>query len=286
MRSTNKICRCREAEECLQAGNYPAAIDIYRRLVADYPAEESWLLALAWAYYDAGRQDEAIVCFEQLFAQELSRKVFTGFAYDELVRIYKTRAQYDRLVEVCAKAVTAQPTDTALLGELGSAYLQAGMTREARAVCRKAIALEPEGASLYCLLGETYLAAREFASAEKAYRRAAKLDPAAACSFFSRLAASYGRRGEHQREEKILRTCLTITPLDPLYHCRMGDCLINQGQLASAAAAYEKAIALSPASADVFHHRWGNTLADAHYPDEAVRVFRFKSAPFSEAFPS
>jgi tetratricopeptide (TPR) repeat protein len=286
MQSTNKICRCQEAEACLQAGNYPAAIDIYRTLVADYPAEESLLLALAWAYYDAGRQEEAIHCFEHLFAQELSRKVFTGFAYDELVRIFKTRKQYDRLVEICAKAVTAQPTDTALLGELSAAYLQAGLTKEARAVCRRAIALEPEGASLYCLLGETYLAAREFASAEKAYRRAAQLDPAAAYSFFSRLAASYGRIGEHRREEQILRKCLNSAPLDPLYHCRMGDCLINQGQLAAAAAAYEKAITLSPGSADVFYHRWGNALAAAHYHDEALLVFRFKSAPFSEAFPS
>lgn len=286
MRTKNKAGRCQEAEACLQAGNYPAAIDIYLKLVADYPAEESLLLALAWAYHDASCPDKAIQYFEQLLAKELSRKVFTGFAYDELVRIYKASSQYERLVDVCARAVAAQPDDTMLLSELGAACLQAGMTQEARKACRRIIALEPDRASVYCLLGEAHLAAGEFAQAEKAYSRAARIDPDAAGSFLGRLAASYGRIGERQREEKILRRCLKIMPLDPLYHCRLGDCLINQGQVASATAAYEKAIALSPASADVFHHRWGNALAAAQYHQEAIAVFRLRPAPFSEAFPS
>jgi tetratricopeptide (TPR) repeat protein len=54
----------------------------------------------------------------------------------------------------------------------------------------------------------------------------------------------------------------------------MGDCLISQGQLAAAAAAYEKALNLSPTSVDVFLHRWGNALAAAHYHHEAISVFR------------
>ncbi|MDP2268859.1 MAG: tetratricopeptide repeat protein, partial [Deltaproteobacteria bacterium] len=250
LKAANKLRRCQQAEQCVQAGQYQGAISIYLKLVGDYPADESLLLALAWAYHDAGCPDKAIHCFEQLFAKELSRKVFTGFAYDELVRIYKASGQYDRLVDVCVRAAAARPQDTALLGELGAAYLKAGMTREAKDVCRRIIVLEPEGAAIYCLLGEAYLTDGEFAPAEKAYRRAAKIDPAAACSFFSRLAASYGRIGEHHREEKLLRKCLKILPLDPLYHCRRGDCLINQGRLGSAAAAYKKALALSPTSAD------------------------------------
>ena len=277
---------CQKADEFLQSGNYQAAIDIYRQLVADSPTKESLLLKLAWAYYDAGRQEEAVNCFELLFAQELSRKVFTGFAYDELVRIFKASAQYERLVAVCARAVQAQPDDTALLGELSTAYLLAGMTRKARAACREAITRDPEGASLYCLLGETHLAAREFSAAEKAYRRAAELDPEAACSCWGRLAAHYGRIGEHPREIRILRRCLKLLPLDPLYHCRMGDCLINQGQLAAAARAYEKAIALAPASAAAFQHRWENALAASLYPGAAGNILGVKSAPVSEAFPS
>jgi tetratricopeptide (TPR) repeat protein len=261
-------------------------IDTYLKQVADNPEEESPLLALAWAYHDAGRRDEAIRCFEQLFAQELSRKVFTGFAYDELVRIYKTSGQHDRLVEVCSRAAASRPNDAALITELGEAYLLAGKTREAKAACRRAIALSPEGASPYCLLGEAHLAAREFAAAEKAFCRAGRTEPEAAGSLWSRLASGYSRIGEYRREENILRRCITLLPLDPLFHCRRGECLIKQGRLAAAADAYEKAVALSPASADVFYHRWGNALAAAHHHQEALAAFRLRSDPFSAAFPS
>ena len=261
----SKICRCQRAEACLQAGQYQSAIDIYLQLFAAYPADESLLLALAWAYHDAGRPEQAIQCFEQLLARELSRKVFTGFAYDELVRIYKTSGRYDRLVDVCARASAAQPQDTALLSELGSAYLKAARTREAKAVCRSILALDPEDSSTCCLQGEVHLAAGELAAAEKAYRRAAQIDPEAADTFLSRLAAGYDRLGAHEREEKILRRCLKLMPFTPLYHCRLGDCLIKQGRFAAAAAAYEKAIALAPAAADAFHHRRENSLAAARY---------------------
>jgi len=284
--AVDKPRRCREAEAYLQARDYQAATDVYRQLVADYPEDASLLLALAWAYYDAGCQEQAVRCFEQLFHQELSRKVFTGFAYDELVRIYKAGGQHDRLVDICTRANTAQPHDPALLRELGAAYLLAGRMTEAKKTWRKAIAMDPDDAALHCLLGEAHLAAGELNPAEKAYRHAARIEPEAAGSFLSRLAASYGRIGEHQREEKVLRQCMKMLPLDALYHCRLGDCLIKQGQLAAAAAAYQQALALSPADPDVFYHRWGNSLAAAQHHQEAIAVFRLRSAPFFEAFPS
>lgn len=258
--TANKTRRCQRAEAYLQAGRNQSAINIYLQLVAEYPADESLLLALAWAYHDDGCPEQAIRCFEQLFDRELSRKVFSGFAYDELVRLYKASGQNDRLVSVCARASAAQPHDTALLGELSAAYLRADRTEEAREVCQRILALDRSDTSACCLLGEVHLAAGKFAAAEKAYRRAVQIDPEAAGSFLSRLAASYDRLGKHRREEKILRQCLKLMPLASLNHCRLGDCLIKQGRFAPAAAAYEKAIALSPASSDAFHHRWQNSL--------------------------
>ena len=263
--AANKTGRCQRAEACLQAGRYQSAINIYRKLVAEYPEDESLLLALAWAYHDDGRPEQAIQCFEQLFDRELSGKIFAGFAYDELVRLHKASGQYDRLVSVCARASTAQPQDTALLGELAAAHLRADRTEEAREVCQRILALDQSDTSACLLLGEVHLAAGEFAAAEKAYRRAVLLDPEAAGSFLSRLAASYDQLGEHRREEKILRQCLKLMPLASLNYCRLGDCLIKQGRFVPAAAAYEKAIALSPASSDVFHYRWQNSLTAAHY---------------------
>ena len=265
---------CREAEECLKTGRYQEAIDIYRTLAAASPGEESLSLALAWACHDAGRLEEAISCFEQLFDRELSRKIFTGFAYDELVRIYKTGGRYDRLVDVCERAAQAQPNDPALLGEWAAACLKAGMIGKSIEICEGIIALDPEATATYCLLGESHLAAGEFALAEKAFHWAAKIDPAAACAFYGRLAENYLRLGEQEKAEKFLRKCLKMSPRDALLLCRLGDCLIGQGKLMAARRAYEKAVSLSPGSTDVLYLRWGQTLASARYHREAITVLR------------
>lgn len=269
-----KAGRLRQAEAYLKAGRCQEAVEIYRELTLAFPGEESLSMALAWAYHDAGRPREALTCFEELFAKELTRGVFTGFAYDELVRFYKTEKQYDRLVDVCSRAVAAQPNDLTLRGELAAAYLKAGRVGASKKMCRQILALEAGAVAVYCLLGEAHLAAKEFHAAEKAFGHAAGIEPAAACSFYGRLAESYHRVGEYQREEKALRRCLQIHPEDPLYHCRRGDCLIGQGRLAEAGAAYEAALALSPQAADVFCYRWGSSLAAINDHQAAIQVFR------------
>ena len=272
-------CRQR-AEECLKAGKYREAIILYQTLIAACPDEESLLLALAWAYHDGGNREKAINCFEIIFNKELSRSVFTGFAYDELVRIYKGEGQYERLVDVCERAAAAQPQDMALLAELGAAYMKAGRTEDSITVFKKITGWEPDAASIYCLLGEAFIAKGEFAQAEAACSRAAEIDPEAACSFYSRLAHCYLRAGESERAEALFRKCQEAGGQNPLYHCSIGDCLIAQGKLAEAKTSYETAISLHPGSAEAFYNRWGNSLASAHYHHEAKEVFSKLFSPF------
>ena len=279
-----KTPRLRQAEEFLGAGRYREAIDIYQELAAVCPEAESLTMAMAWAYYDAGRLPEAMVCFEELFERELARDVFTGFAYDELVRFYKAEQQYDQLVVVCNKAVAAQPRDMRLLSELAGAYLKAGRISASWDICQQLLALDSEAAETYCLLGEAHLAAGELNEAEKAFEQAVRIEPEAASNFYGRLAEGYRRIGEYQREEKALRWCLQTSPEDPLYHCRRGDCLIRQGRPVEAEAAYETALGLSPQSTDVFCYRWGSALAATHYHQEAIEVFR-RVPPDAASYP-
>ncbi len=269
-----KGAACLEAEACLQAGRYQEAISIYRTLVEAYPAEDSFLLALAWAHYDSGARDKASDCFEKLFNRELTRPVFTGFAYDELVRLYRETGQYDRLVAVCKRAAEAQPEDMDILGELGDAYLRAGQARVATAILKSITAREPACAAAHCRLGEALTGAGEYVQAESAYERAVELEPEAACLFYGRLANGYMKVGEHARAERIINKCLAIRGDEPLYHCLAGDCLIGQGEITAAGAAYSRAIALSPSSEGLFLNRWGNTLAQASHHQEAIEVFK------------
>lgn len=275
MTEEEKTSRLRQAEECLKAGRYQEAITIYRTLADSSPEDESLLLSLAWTYYDSGNREQAIDCFDHLFNRELARSVFTGFAYDELVRIYKAERKFDRLVDVCARAAKAHPQDTGLLGELGAAYLKAGRTGDAISVFKKIIDREPDAVSIYCLLGEAFVAEGEYTQAEAACARAAGIEPDAACSFYSRLAHCYLRAGKHARAETLFRRCLETEGQNPLYHCSLGEALIGQGKLADAKAAYETAIALHPGSAEAFYKRLASSLPSSLPP------LSIKPCPFS-----
>src|SRR5450759_1460357 len=85
----NKIEKLGNAEDLLRQGQYRKAIKLYEEIHKAYPEEESILLMLAWAHYDSGSAEQAIEYLNILLERELQRKVFTGFAFDELVRIYK-----------------------------------------------------------------------------------------------------------------------------------------------------------------------------------------------------
>jgi len=119
------------ADDLMKSGRPAEAVPIYRKWVEAHPDEDSHLLALAWALHDSRKTAEAAACFEQLFRKELSRKLFPGFAYDELVRIYREGKNGEALVSVCERAAAAQPEDIGILQTLGEAYLSAGRAAEA-----------------------------------------------------------------------------------------------------------------------------------------------------------
>jgi tetratricopeptide (TPR) repeat protein len=275
MNQDEKTDRYQElAEECMKAGRCDEAIVFYRKLIELNPGEDSFLLKLAWACHDAGRADLAMDCFEQVLEKELQRKIFTGFAFDELVRIFKESADYERLVQLCERVVAAYPDDIALLGDLGKAYLKAGRPTDAVGIYEKMTDLEPDASIFFCSLGDALVAAGEFNRAEDAYRRAAEIDPSEALPFYSRLAHVYRQAGQQPRAERIYRRCLRDHDEKTLLHLNLGDVLIDQGKLKEGIASYEKAMAHNEADAGVYLNRLGNSLARTGRHREAVETFK------------
>ena len=114
-------------------------------------------------------------CWEILVDRELQRNVFTGFAYDELVRIYKQESAIGKLVALCEKAAFVQPQDIGLLEELGKAYLLSGQNEKACDVFKKLTSLEADNPVFYCRLGEALLATWKPMRAKKPIFRQALL---------------------------------------------------------------------------------------------------------------
>lgn len=271
-----------EAERCAEAGMFDEAAALWRRAIALNPHDESLLLNLAWTYYDGGLLDETIACFEALFEREVSRKIFTGFAFDELVRIYKRENLIDRLVAICERAVAAQPEDFALLGDLGEAYLKAGMATEAAAVFRKMIRLDPRESVVYCRLGDALTALGDLVGAKESYERAATIDPETAGLFFSRFAEVLRKSGHLTVAEQAIRRSIDHDAMQPTYYLSLGDILLEGGDTEGAFRAYGEAVRLNFKDAGNYYHRLGNTFMRAAMYADAVKAFR--EATLAEPF--
>jgi tetratricopeptide (TPR) repeat protein len=261
------------ADDLMKSGSPAEAVPLYRTLVETHPEEDSHLLSMAWALHDSGKTGEAVACFEQLFQKELARGLFTGFAYDELVRIYREGNNGKALVSVCERAAAAQPGDVGILQTLGEAYLTTGRAAEAGRVFEKLTELVPDAPEHCCLLGEARLAAGDPGQAEIAYNRAIEIDPAAKTVFCSRLADGLLRAGYPERATAVWERCLAARSDEPFSWMGLGDALICRREPNAAAEAYLRAAELRPSAAGEIWNRLGNGFAKAGFHTRAAAAF-------------
>ncbi|MCE5261947.1 MAG: tetratricopeptide repeat protein [Deltaproteobacteria bacterium] len=265
------------ADDLMKSGRFAEAAEIYRRLALERPDEDSHLLALAWALHDSGEPQEAAACFERLFRKELGSRLFTGFAYDELVRIYRAEKNWKALISVCERAAQAQPGEIGLMQTLGEAYLSAGRGADAAQLFERLTRIEPDAPEHWCSLGEAWLAAGDPDRAEATYGKAAAIDPAARGRFVSRLAEGLLRAGHPGRAKAAWEESLGMAAADSLCLtiCWMGigDCEVRLGKPDAAEAAYGRAADLDRASAGSCWCRLGNRLAAEGLHAHAAEAF-------------
>jgi tetratricopeptide (TPR) repeat protein len=262
----------------LRQGKYREAITLGKKIHKTYPEEESALLMLSWACYDNGDIKQAVKYLNILLERELQRKIFTGFAYDELVRIYKQEKNFHKLVEVCERAATAQPEDVGLLVELGNAYLQSGKPGKACKIYEKLVALEDDNAAFYCNWGEALFAAGLIQESEKAYMQAAGIDYEQPDRYYFKIAFLFQQAENHQEAERLLNKCISVNYSNPLYYCSLGDSLVCLGQIAKALKSYDTAVRYDNSRAGAYYNRLGNALMKANYFSEAVEAFKMAIA--------
>lgn len=261
------------ADHCMQERRYEEAIELYHKLAEVNPENDSIVMSLAWAYRDSGRLSDAVACLEKLLEKELKRKIFTGFAFDELVKIYRNEGNYERLVTICESAVAAQPNDVSLLTTLGNSYLEAANTVRAVEIFEMLIKMGPDTSAFFRSLGNAHVAAGDFEKAENAYNRAISTEPTDAHRFYNELGNVLSHAGQYDRAETALKRSLDCSLDQPLVHCALGDIFIKQGKLDDAKMSYENATKLDPASKGGYYNRLGNTLAGEHNHKMAMEAF-------------
>jgi tetratricopeptide (TPR) repeat protein len=273
MENTPTMDALDEVDQLLAKGRYDEAIDLLEVIVESNPSEEPAWLRLAWAHWDAGNKDRSIACWERLLECEFSHQVFTGFAYDELVRIYRQEGLIDRLVTLCEKAVAIQPEDVGLLTEMGSTYLLSGNYEKACETFGKLSRMEEDNPLFACRLGEALCCAGYPAEGIEAFEKAAAIDPEEADRYFFQAADLFMKRNDATRAKNLLGKCLQIAPSNSLYYCSLGDALVALGQIDDAFAAYDEACRHNHHYAAAYFNRLGHTLMNANRFTQAVRAF-------------
>jgi len=261
------------ADDLLKQGKYVEAIALLENIHEIYPQEESVMLRLAWASWDNGNKERSIEYWEILLDRELQRKIFTGFAYDELVRIYKQEGQIEKLVALCEKAASVQPQDVGLLEELGKAHLLAGQSEKACDTFKKLTAIEADNPAFCCRLGEALMAAGKNEACEEAYQQAGLIDPDDADRYLFQAAGLYLRGGHFDAAKRLLIRCLEIAPSNGLYYCSLGDILVALKQPQDALTQYEKACQCNRPHTAAYFNRLGNSLMKAELFTDAAKAF-------------
>lgn len=261
------------AENLLKQQKYKKAIAVLKDLHKNYPEEESILFMLSLACFDNGDTKQAKKYLKFLLEKELNRKVFTGFAFDELVRIYKQEKDFLSLVEICKRATAAQPDDIGLLTELGNAYLQSGRTEKACVVYKKLIEIENDNPVFYCYWGEALFSSGLYQESEQAYLKAGEIDSEQPDRYYFKIAVLFQQVQNHKEAERLLNKCLTINSSNPLYYCSIGDSLVSMGNVQDAFDAYDKAVHNDKSRAAMYYNRLGNSLMKAGNFSKASDAF-------------
>ena len=262
------------AENLLRQRKYKKAITVLKNLHKNYPEEESILFMLSLAYYDDGDTKQAEKYLNVLLERELKRKVFTGFAFDELVRIYKQEKDFVKLVEICEKAISVQPEDVGLLTELGNAYLQSGKAKEAGDIYERIISMESDNPVFYCLWGEALFAAGLIKESEKAFIKAGEFDSEQSDYYFFKNAFLFQQAQKHEDAERLLNKCISVNSSNPLYYCSLGDSFISMGKIQNALEAYDRAIQYDNSRAASYYNRLGNSLMKTGNFSQAADAFQ------------
>ena len=261
------------ADQYAGEGRIEKAIDLYKQLLVAYPYDDSLIISMAWAYRDSGDTGKAIGCLEGLLERELMRDVFTGFAYDELVRMFRETGDNKRLIDLCEKVAAVQPGDAALLATLGESCLRVGKNERAIEVFEMLISMEPDSLSYFCRLGSACVAAGDFDRAEIAYEEARRIEPGDSGVLFNRLGNAYAQVGAYERAEAALEKSLNAKADEPLYNCNLGDVYIKQGKIEAARKSYENAGLIDNSSRGVYFNRLGNSLSRAGFYGDAIRAY-------------
>jgi tetratricopeptide (TPR) repeat protein len=250
-----------EGMKALDALKSDAAVELFKKAVAEDPKDYGPRFNLALAYSLEGKDAESIPHYKAVL------ELKPGLYEAELnlgISLLRAKDAAGAVVQLKA-AAEQKPSEFRPVYYLGEALREAGAFGEAETAYSLAIKLKTDSVEAEWGFAQTLLAEKKLADSEPHFRRAALLNPKYK-SYLLQLAAML--EADHQTERAV--ALYREFPEDVGAQERIGALLLSSGETATAIPALEAAVAKSPSA--------GNrvALAEAYFKakqdDKAIAV--------------
>jgi tetratricopeptide (TPR) repeat protein len=159
------------AKASFDRGNYQAAVDLFKRVVAADPKHKTAWMDLGRAYMLLRQTDDAIVAFKK----QAELNPYDEYAYGALGWAYTTARKYDDGAAAFNKAIEIDPLSQYAHAALGGMYAEAHQYDKAAPELEKAVSLKSDDAALQISLGDAYLNLGQDEKALAAFDRATEI---------------------------------------------------------------------------------------------------------------
>ena len=141
------------ARAALDRGNYQAAVDLLKQVVAAEPKHKTAWINLGRAYMGLRQTDQAV----EAFKKQTEVNPYDEYGYNSLGWAYQTERKYDDAAAAYDKALEVNPLSDYAHAALGGMYSEMHQYDKAAPELEKAASLKPDNALLEIGLGDAYL---------------------------------------------------------------------------------------------------------------------------------
>jgi tetratricopeptide (TPR) repeat protein len=245
-----------------RTGNYPGAVEAYRRGLEVEPGNVELLNAMGFALFQQGKSEEAVVSLEKALAIDPEHwKAHNNMALAsiDLGELEMAEAHYRESLAIEPQA--------AIYNDLGFVLERQGLPENAAEAYRMALELDPESPSAHYNLGAFLARAGQYGEAETHLQSALEKKPNT--QTYTGLGIVQWQQGRVEEAIASLQAAIEADPKNAAAYDNLGSILIEQDELEEAAATYRALVRNQPSAAA--HRELAQVLARLGLVEEARR---------------
>ena len=225
-----------------RTGDYPAAVQAYKRGLETEPENVELLNSLGFALFQQGKSEEAVEVLEK--ALEVDPRHWKAhnnmaLASIDIGELELAEAHYRESL-----AIEAQP---AIYNDLGFVLERQGMTEEAVVMYRKSLELAPGSSTAHYNLAAALTRSGDFAEAETHFRAVLETDPSTQA--YTGLGVVLWQQGRGDEAVTSLQSAIKADPNNAAAYDQLGTIQVQQGKLDQAASTYRLLTRNQPSAA-------------------------------------